>query len=329
MMSIGLPDNASEVFNRSCSFNVDNSAILAYSLAEVTSKSLNKICDRATESYARNVLNWPNGRLAKPNIFAAASQVELKDVEQCAKHFVQHLHTLYQSEPCKELPIYPFAFIVISKADLPENAIAVLAYQENEVWRLGKRLIPIETRLGLSLESLRMGDISQQDIMNEFRGTEPRIPQERADEPPTKDKRVFAVFSTGLKSALPMPALIDPTTDKVQPSETTLDLIADPENSHFYMSRQRMLELFPIICRDDERRGWRTKGRKLHKNVFICCDNDNPEQKGVVVISMDWDGETDQNNETLKKVGSEAPLTEIRVGVKEALLKAREVADEV
>lgn len=108
--------------------------------------------------------------------------------------------------------------------------------------------------------------------------------------PEAEDTRVFAVFSTRLRLALPVTALIDPATRRVLLSEATLALIADPANSHFFMSRRRMLELFPVICRDDESRGWRTLGRKLHKRVFICCDNDNPERKGCLGCAdgLEW-----------------------------------------
>lgn len=113
------------------------------------------------------------------------------------------------------------------------------------------------------------------------------------------------------------------------PSEATLALIADPANSHFFMSRRRMLELFPVICRDDESRGWRTLGRKLPKRVFICCDNDDPEEKGVLVVRMDWNGNIAQVDSALQKAESEAVLQETRVPVEGALAKARIIADEV
>ncbi|KAJ3472433.1 hypothetical protein NLG97_g10992 [Lecanicillium saksenae] len=94
------------------------------------------------------------------------------------------------------------------------------------------------------------------------------------------------------------------------------------------MSRPRMLELFPLICRDDDERGWRTKGRTLNKRVFICCDNDRPCEGGVLVMRTDWDGDVQKDHAALRRAGAEANVQETRVGVKEALAKAREVAGE-
>lgn len=36
---------------------------------------------------------------------------------------------------------------------------------------------------------------------------------------------------------------------------------------------------------------------KLHRKVFICCDNDEPEEKGVLVMQMEWDWNTKDDKE--------------------------------
>jgi len=65
---------------------------------------------------------------------------------------------------------------------------------------------------------------------------------------------------------------------------------------------------------------------QLHKKVFICCDSDEPGKKGVLVVQMDWDGDVERDDDELKKIGNDAKCEETRVGVKEALAKAREMA---
>lgn len=325
-MSVKLPDNASDILKRGSQYVIDNSPIFIYSLSGVTSSQVKAAGDRATESYARKVLNWPNGRLAKPDILTAASETSLKTVDECAEHYITHLRDLYQLEETA-LSTYPHAFVVISKDCLPDNAATILACEKDGKWSFEQVALPIEVELGMSLENLRMGDISTQDILDKHGEGSQKASRSKGAK--SEDSRVFAVFSTGLEAALPLPALIDPATDKVQPSEATLDLIADPANSQFCMSRNRMLELFPIICRDDEARDWRTKSRQLHKQIFICCDNDTPKDKGVLIIRMDWDLDTKQDDETLRKAGSEAKLQETRAGIKEALAKARELADNI
>ncbi|KAJ5512299.1 hypothetical protein N7463_001851 [Penicillium fimorum] len=128
-----------------------------------------------------------------------------------------------------------------------------------------------------------------------------------SDSQPTV-KWAFAISSTGFASALPLPALFHPSTDEVQPSEAVLDLIGDPEMSRLQMSWERMKHLFPVICRDDECQGWRTNGMKLNKKVFICCDNDKPEEKGVLVVKIKWDGDTEKDDTELKNVGATAKV---------------------
>lgn len=50
------------------------------------------------------------------------------------------------------------------------------------------------------------------------------------------------------------------------------------------------------------------------RTEFICCDNDRPEAKGLLVMQMEWDGNT-------------AKVHQKRVEVKEALEKARETVE--
>lgn len=317
-MPLKLPENASAVFDQGGQYNVDNSTILTYGLQGVTSAKLKEACEEATESYAKKVLGWPSGRIAKPDLFEAATKSSFNDIGQCVEHFVEHLQKLYESTTDKLLSTFPHAFAVFSK-DHPSDATLVVAYEDNG-WSLGQCLIAVDTQLGQTVDSLRMGDLSGEDILEQHPSPTDKEPKQQVD------KYAFAFFSTGAEAALPIPALIDPATDRVQPSEATLDLISDPKNSQFLMSRGRMLELFPLICRDDEKRGWRTKGMKLHKKVFICCDNDAPKEKGVLIVRMHWDGDTAREDAALKKIGSEAEVQETRVSVKEALAKAREIA---
>ncbi|KAJ6786217.1 hypothetical protein PWT90_05751 [Aphanocladium album] len=334
-MSLTVPENAPGAFTRGSSYtNLENSSVLAYRLQGVTVDTVIQVCRRATETYAREILNWPEGRLTKPDIFSSAdAHVGAESVEQCAELFAQHLTDLYQSSSPKEdkttLSTYPYAFIVVSPAELPHNAIVVVvAYPDRETWRLEQRLLPVDVELGQCLDSLRRGDISAGAILHRYTRCGTGEPLTLAVQSPLRDTRVFAVFSTGLTSALPLPALIDPTVERVPPSEAMLHLVADPANSQLRVTRDRMLELFPLICRDDARRGWRTKGRALNRRVFICCDNDRPAEEGVLVVRTDWDGDVQADDETLRRAGREAQVQETRVGVKEALAKAREMAGE-
>jgi hypothetical protein len=66
---------------------------------------------------------------------------------------------------------------------------------------------------------------------------------------------------------------------------------------------------------------------ELHKKVFICCDNDKPEEKVVLVMQLEWDGNTEKDDQELKDVGKAAKVHGTRVGVKEALARARGITE--
>ena len=330
-MSIESPPDARVLFEHGTQYAVDDGKVFGYGLKDVTTAMVQEACNQATESYAKQILKWPNGRLAKPDIFSPVYDEGVFDnLSDCTKHFLKHLRGLFKSSPSKQIPTYPYAFIAVSNNEMPSNVTLVLAYKTHDLWQLKHRSIPVEVELGQSVESLRMGDETTKDVLDRSACNSPtKMTTQGCGEAESQltNKWAFAVFSTGLASALLLPTLIDPSTDEVQPSEATLDLIGDPETSRFQMSRERMKQLFPVLCQDDECRGWRTNGMNLHKNIFICCDNDKPEEKGVLIMQMEWDSNTEKDKNELKDAGKTAKVHEARVEVKEALSKARETAE--
>ncbi len=60
-----------------------------------------------------------------------------------------------------------------------------------------------------------------------------------------------------------------------------------------------MKQIFPTVVRNDRRREWRSLGVKLHSKVVIYCDNDKPEENGVLVMQAHWDGNTEREDEEL------------------------------
>lgn len=66
---------------------------------------------------------------------------------------------------------------------------------------------------------------------------------------------------------------------------------------------------------------------ELHKKVFICCDNDEPEEKGFLVMQIEWDDYTEKGDKELMNAEKMAKVHETRVEITEALAKAREIAE--
>lgn len=116
-------------------------------------------------------MNWPDGRREKPKIFEVESHdKEIRNVDDCIERFIGHLHDVFEVSPPKDLPIYPHAFVVMDGSCLKADATAtlVLAHKPEDEWRVQHCSVPIEVALGLAVESLRLGDVTETDMLDEF-----------------------------------------------------------------------------------------------------------------------------------------------------------------
>lgn len=167
-MAIELPASAGQVLEQAGDHNFDNAKVLAYKLNGVETEQLQQTCDRATESYARKALKWPDGRLEKPDIFETVERPRsgFTDLQACAEHFIQKLQTLLASDPPHQLPTYYKAFVVASKDEMPDRVAIVLMLQSDEgEWRADSVRCPVEEELGLTITSLTMGDEATEDTL--------------------------------------------------------------------------------------------------------------------------------------------------------------------
>ncbi|KAI3577613.1 hypothetical protein IWW34DRAFT_745181 [Fusarium oxysporum f. sp. albedinis] len=161
----------SHLFEKGNYHSLENSAVLAYGLQDVTTKDVQKACDVATETYAREILNWPNGLLDKRNIFKAEKHdKKLKNLDDFIQLFVDRLNNVFEASPPKDLPIYPHAFVVITEnwSQNNANSTLVLAHKPKDRWMIQHCLVPIHVELGLAVGSLRFGDVTEADMLNQF-----------------------------------------------------------------------------------------------------------------------------------------------------------------
>ncbi|PNP82115.1 hypothetical protein FNYG_04304 [Fusarium nygamai] len=127
--------HASHLFEKGAHHALENSTVLTYGLHDVTTSDVQKACDIATETFAKKILNWPNGRLEKPEIFKVESRDEqLRDSNDCFELFIGHLHDAFEASPPKDLPTYPHALIIMDGSCLEKDATAtlVLAYKPED-----------------------------------------------------------------------------------------------------------------------------------------------------------------------------------------------------
>ena len=123
----------------------------------------------------RKILNWPNGRLAKPDIFEVhTGDGKLKGLDDCIELFVNLIRKALDStpqapagNPAEELPMYPHAFIILDGQN-DGYVTLVLACESEEGWKVEQCLVPVDFELGMTVESLRMGDITEEDVLVQF-----------------------------------------------------------------------------------------------------------------------------------------------------------------
>ncbi|KAF5664692.1 hypothetical protein FHETE_6963 [Fusarium heterosporum] len=167
-MSVNLTKDIGDILEKGSHHYLENAQVLAYGLNDATMEAVQQVCDRATESYAREILNR---RFGTPDIFKVDTcDGKLKDLYDCIDHFIDCIRILFETSPPYDLPIYPHAFIIIDteKVQSSETVTLVVAYEENEEWKLGHCSVPVKAELGLTVESLRMGDITEEDALGQF-----------------------------------------------------------------------------------------------------------------------------------------------------------------
>ncbi|KAF5981524.1 hypothetical protein FCOIX_4172 [Fusarium coicis] len=171
IMAQATSQHASHLFEKGNHHALESSIVLVYALHDVPPQDVQRACEIATETFAKKILNWPNGRLDKPEIFKFESHDgQLRDSNDCFERFVSHLHDVFEASPPKDLPVYPHAFVIMDGSCLEKDATAmlVLAYKPEDEWRVGHCSVPIEVELGLAVESLRLGDVFEGDLLNQF-----------------------------------------------------------------------------------------------------------------------------------------------------------------
>ncbi|GAB1739784.1 hypothetical protein NU219Hw_g4721t1 [Hortaea werneckii] len=328
MHGLRLTRGTQDILEQCGYYVLDDSEIFVFSCSGEEKQVRNK-CTDAEESYARQVLGWPKGRLAKPSIFRE-STTRPGNIQACVTKFVHHIGQLLERkahDDSNQLEVYPFAFVVFDHDDPSSQVTVMVALKgEDDQWSLESCRIPLEVQLGQELDSLRMGDISTQDLVSSYGISAPpataQQPRSSSSQTSSQDHWSFAIFSTGLPNALSLPAWIDARTDSVHPTNASVDLIGNPKDSRYQMKWEYVKALFPIACRDTKK----ADGIKMHRHIFICCDNDDPHNEGVLLINVDWDENVDRSDEELEAVGEQLEHTETRVQLSKCLQKARDMA---
>jgi hypothetical protein len=56
----------------------------------------------------------------------------------------------------------------MEKVQNNETVTLVVVHESDGQWKMGHYPVPIQVELGLTVESLRTGDITEEDVLNQF-----------------------------------------------------------------------------------------------------------------------------------------------------------------
>jgi hypothetical protein len=172
------PSTANTLFRKSGDYVLEDGLVQVYHPSETSANDVLEKCAQAEESYARKVLGWPRSRLAKPTVFDKNITTVSGNLQTCAALFVRRIGELLErasSDRQKVLPVYPFAFVFVDGEHPSEKVTVALAVEDEETrnWMLWPCRIPVEVELGSQMDSLRMCDITTQDLVTVYGGGSP------------------------------------------------------------------------------------------------------------------------------------------------------------
>lgn len=309
------------------------------SSSELSTASLVPICDSLTKSYVIDLLG--EEKVEDYHEFLQPILTPFLSVQHCIEHHFDSLDKwlVEQSKPENCSRIYPHGLLVFDKNG--QEALLIHVDQNNHTWYIGSIYLPI-TELESRLPSLIFGDEWFGDMCAEH---DVRVPQNDPDinENYKEHHRDvtgawknntprFAVFSTGWSHALPVLGMLDDVHEDAPFGHADVELCS-LTGSKYLGEKDKLREKFPAYVAADQRGEKRHGGkgpclscRPLHKSIFIDVDNAEPRVNGVLVCTMEWDGETNgKSDEQLGEKGSKARIQTMRVGVAFAVATAKAI----
>jgi hypothetical protein len=149
---------------------LDDSLIRVYHLQPVTSVEAASTCQRAHDTYARDILGCPGSGIEPPDLFKIyeAERNTFHSLEDCWEDFKIFLQSTYSDQTYPENPIeFPLGFIVLTAPD-SQRATLVCCFKEDEQWNIGSCLIPIDAELGMQAQALKYSEDDFADFARQY-----------------------------------------------------------------------------------------------------------------------------------------------------------------
>lgn len=339
---VQLPPVAVSVLNNIRSSDWSRVEVYFLSSSTLTSTTLVSLCNSLTESYVHDLLG--DEQVEDHHQFLTPILSPFACVQDCIENHFDDLDKwlLGHPTPQESSTVYPHGILVFDENE--QKALLVHVDERNKKWHIGSIYLPMDD-LGMELTSLQMGDEFFGDICARY---DVKVPQNDPDidenyKEHQKDETGawkdnpprFAVFSTGWLYALPVEGMLDDAHADAPLGHGDANLYPLTEGQYFG-EKEKLRARFPAHVAADQRGEKRHEGkgpcascRPLHKNIFIEVDNSEPQTKGVLVSTMDWDGDTNgKSDDQLAEIGMKAKIESKRAGVAFAVATAKALASD-
>ncbi|KAG9559271.1 hypothetical protein KCU71_g9780, partial [Aureobasidium melanogenum] len=337
---VQLPPIAIGVLNNIRCHESSRVEVYFLSSSTLSPASLTSVCDSLIETYVHDLLG--DEQVEDYHQFLTPILTPFASVQECIEHHFDGLDKWLLEHPTPQefSAVHPHGILVIDRDE--QEALLVHVDCINKEWHIGSIYLPI-VDLEVDLTSLLLGDEFFGDLCDRY---DVRVPQNDPDidenyKEHQKDETGawknnpprFAVFSTGWLYALPVEGMLDDAHADAPLGHGDANLYS-LTGGHYLGEKERLRARFPAYVAADQRGERRHEGkgpcascRPLHKNIFIEVDNSEPQTKGVLVCTMDWDGNTNgKSDDQLADVGLEARIETKRVGVAFAVATAKAIS---
>lgn len=155
---------------------LDDSFLRVYLLQPVTLAEAASTCQRAHDTYARDILGYPVSEIEPLELFKIydAERNTFHSLEECWENFMIFLQSTYSDESYPQSAIeFPLGFIVFT-APNSQKATLVCCFKENEQWNIGSCLIPIDKELGMQAQALKYTEDDFADFARHYENDLPR-----------------------------------------------------------------------------------------------------------------------------------------------------------
>ena len=121
---------------------------------------------------------------------------------------------------------------------------------------------------------------------------------------------IFGVYTTAGANMTEIRGLLEPGWSEKPPKTWLCETIGS--YTKFPKPWDRLIKYHPWNCH---------RNKRMHRQWFICADEQDPKEKGVILVHMDWDGNIERDPNKLLEIGPNVDVTTERSEVENAMAR--------